>query len=152
MSSRVHFIWLWTSMAILVALTAGMATAQIGDAEIAGVVKDPSGAPVMGAAVTLTNQDSGFTRVVTADSEGRYRFSAIPPGRYALKTEATGFKTESITDLVLNIGTHLNKDVALQVGSVQEAITVTGEVPPVDTTKGDISGVVTNLQIDSLPV
>lgn len=152
MGSSTRLLQLWASMAILVALTAGIAAAQIGDAEITGAVKDPSGAPVVGAMVTLTNQDSGFTRVVTADSEGRYRFSAIPPGRYALKTEATGFKTESITDLVLNISMHVDRDVSLTVGSVQEAITVTGEVPPVDTTKGNVSGVVTNQQIDSLPV
>ncbi len=140
------------SLAIIATFAAGLAMAQIGDAEITGAVKDPTGAPVAGAAVTLTNQDSGFTRVVTADTEGRYRFSAIPPGRYSLKTEATGFKTESITDLVLNIGTHLDRDIALAVGNVQESVTVTGEVPPVDTTKGDVSGVVTNEQIDSLPV
>jgi hypothetical protein len=58
----------------------------------------------------------------------------------------------SITGLVLNIGTELERDVALSLGSVQEAITVTGDVPPVDTTRGEVSGVVTNQQIDSLPV
>lgn len=129
-----------------------VASAQSGDAEVTGLVKDPSGAPIVNATVTLVNQDSGVTRSTTADSEGRYRFVAVPPGKYSLKTEATGFKTESVTGLVLTIGTHLDRDVSLTVGSVQEAITVTGEVPPVDTTKGDVSGVVTQLQIDTLPV
>ena len=131
--------------------TAGTASAQSSDAEITGVVRDPSSAPVAGAKVTLTNEDSGVARTFNSDSDGRYRF-LVPPGRYSLKTEAPGFRTENVTDMVLNIGTHLDRDVALTVGSVQEAITVTGEVPPVDTTKGEISGVVTQPQIDALPV
>jgi hypothetical protein len=142
----------WTSLWIAILLLTVMASAQVGDADIAGIVKDPSGAPIAAAKVTLTNQDSGVARTFTADSEGRYRFSAIAPGRYSLKTEATGFRTETITDIVLNTGTHLDKDVPLTVGSLQEVITVTAEVPPVDTTKGEVSGVVTQVQIDALPV
>ncbi|MBZ5621356.1 MAG: carboxypeptidase regulatory-like domain-containing protein [Acidobacteriia bacterium] len=141
--------WISASLALLMGAAA---SAQSGNAEITGVVKDPSGSPAAGAALSLTNQDSGVARSVVADSEGRYRFPAILPGRYSLKTEATGFRTETVTDIVLNIGTHLDKDVTLTVGSIQESITVTGEVPPIDTTKGDVSGVVTQHQIDTLPV
>src|SRR5712691_9924444 len=141
----------WISV-VAALFMAAAASAQSGDAEISGMILDPSRSPVAGAKVTLTNQDSGVARSVLADSDGRYRFSAVPPGRYSLKTEATGFKLESVTDIVLNIGAHLDKDVALSVGSVQEAITVTAETPPIDTTKGDVSGVVTQRQIDGLPV
>jgi hypothetical protein len=125
---------------------------QIGEAEMAGAVKDPSGAPVAAAKVTLTNQDSGVARSSNTDSDGRYRFASISPGRYSLKTEATGFRTETITDMVLNVGTHLDRDVALTVGNVQDSITVTGEVPLVDSSKADVSGVITQQTIDSLPV
>src|SRR6266849_380265 len=141
----------WISVVAALFVVA-VASAQSGDAEISGVILDPSRSPVAGAKVSLTNQDSGVARSVLADSDGRYRFSAIPPGRYALKTEAAGFKLESVTDIVLNIGAHLDKDVTLSVGSVQETITVSAEAPPIDTSKGDVSGVVTQRQIDSLPV
>ena len=134
------------------ALAVAMAWGQTEEAGITGIVKDPNGGPVASAAVSLTNEDSGVTRSVVSDGEGRYRFSAVQPGRYAVKVTATGFKVESLTGIVLNIGTYLERDVPLTVGSVQEAITVTAEVPPVDTTKGDVSGVVTNMQIDTLPV
>ena len=144
---RVFLFWL-----SIAAFSTAVALAQSGDAEITGIVKDPTGTAVAHAALTLTNIDSGVARNVVSDADGRYRFFAIPPGNYALKTEAVGFKAESITGLVLNIGTHLDRDVSLTVGNVQEAITVTGDVPPVDTTKGDVSGVVTNKQIDTLPV
>src|SRR6266851_2705514 len=139
----------WAMVALL---AAAVASAQSGDAEIAGMVQDPSSSPVASAKVSLTNQDSGVARSVLTDSDGRYRFSAIPPGRYSLKTEATGFRLESVTDIVLNIGAHLDRDVSLSVGNVTEAITVSAEAPPIDTSKGDVSGVVTQQQIDTLPV
>jgi hypothetical protein len=145
-------VWIWYWISVMAALFAAAAFGQSGDAEISGMILDASRSPVAGAKVSLTNQDSGVARSVVAESDGRYRFSAIPPGRYSLKTEATGFKMESVTDIVLNIGAHLDRDVNLSVGSVQEAITVTAEAPPIDTSKGDVSGVVTTRQIDSLPV
>ncbi|MDQ6706527.1 MAG: carboxypeptidase-like regulatory domain-containing protein, partial [Acidobacteriota bacterium] len=130
----------------------GIVFAQASDAEITGLIKDPSGAPVTSTVVTLINQDSGFTRTTTADGDGRYRFVALTPGRYSLKTEATGFKPETVTGIVLNIGTHVDRDLSLSVGSVLEAVTVVGDVPPIDTTRSDISGVVTTKQIETLPV
>jgi hypothetical protein len=128
-----------------------MVAAQTSEAELSGMVKDPSGAPVAGAKVTATNQDTGVARNITTDSDGRFRF-AVLPGRYSLSAEATGFKKENVTDMVLTVGMHFDKDLPLTVGSVQEAVTVTGEIPPVDVTKGDVSGVVTQEQIDALPV
>src|SRR5579862_1155154 len=98
---------LWISVAILGILVGAIAVAQVGESEVAGSIKDPSGAPVP-AKVTLTNQDSGVARVFTADAEGRYRF-VVPPGRYSLKVEATGFKTETVTGIVLNIGIHADQ-------------------------------------------
>ena len=93
-----------------------------------------------------------MNRALLTDAEGHYHFPALAPGRYSLKTEASGFRTSSLTGIVLNVGTHLETNVALIVGNVQEQVTVTAEVPPIDTTKGDVSGVVTQQQIDTLPV
>jgi hypothetical protein len=146
-----RFFWPVLAAAAFVSLAA-IVFAQVGDAELSGVINDPSGAPVAAAKVSLINEDSGVNRTIVGDAEGRYRFPALAPGRYSLKAEATGFRSESITGIVLNVGSHIEKNVALTVGNVQEAITVTADVPPIDTTKGDISGVVTQQQIDTLPV
>ena len=124
---------------------------QSGDAEVTGIVKDQTGAPVP-ATLSLVNEDSGVSRTTTADAEGRYRFVSVPPGRYSLRTESTGFKTETAKGFVISIGTRVDHNVTLSLGSVQDAITVTGEVPPVDTSKGEVAGVVTQQQMDSLPV
>jgi hypothetical protein len=136
---------------VLAAGLAALSFGQAGDAEIGGLVKDASGAAVAGATVTLTNQDSGVVRSAVADPEGRYRLLALPPGRYSLKVEAPGFKSEAVTDLVLTIGTKLDRTSSLTVGAVQDSVTVTGETPAIDTTKAEVGGVVTNQQIDNLP-
>ena len=143
------------SLAILAAaiLIAGPAIAQTtGDAEITGLVKDPSGLGIPGATASLINQDTGVTRTFKSGPDGRYRFAAVLPGRYLLKVEGTGFVTETLSGIVLNIGAHVDHDVPLTVGAVQESITISGEIPPIDVTKDDVSGVVTNQQIDTLPI
>src|SRR5260370_26469749 len=91
-------------------------------------------------------------RAVVTDTEVHSRFAALAPGRYSLKTEAVGFRGASLTGIVLNVGMHLDTNVPLTVGNVQEEVTVTADVPPIDITKGDVSGVVTQHQIDTLPV
>ena len=143
----------WLAILAAAIMIAGPAIAQTtGDAEITGLVKDPSGSAIPGATASLINQDTGVTRTFKSDADGRYRFAAVLPGRYSLKVEATGFVTATISDIVLNIGAHVYHDVSLTVGAMQESITVTGEIPPIDVTKNDISGVVTNQQIDTLPI
>jgi hypothetical protein len=138
-------------LATAAALLAAVAFGQAGDAEISGLIKDPTGSLVAGAAATVTNQDSGVTRSTVTGADGRYRFIALPPGRYTLKVEAAGFKTEAVTDLVLSIATQVDRNISLTVGAVQESVTVAGEAPPVDTSRAEVAGVVTSQQIDSLP-
>ncbi len=151
MGTQRRALWVLSAAAGFLGLAA-LLCGQVGDAELSGVVTDPSGAPVAAAKVALTNDDSGVHRAVVTDSEGRYVFPALAPGRYSLKTEAQGFRGSAVTGIVLTTGTHLDKNVPLTVGNVQEEITVTAEAPPIDTTNGDVSGVVTQHQIDTLPV
>jgi hypothetical protein len=151
MFSANRTVWHFVSAALLAVLLTPMSLGQAGDAEIGGLVKDPSGATVAGATATLTNQDSGVTRATTAGADGQYRFVALPPGRYSLKVEATGFKTEAVTGLTLSIGTHVERNIALTVGALQDSVTVVGETPNIDTTKAEVSGVVNRIQIDNLP-
>src|SRR5271166_660488 len=124
---------------------------QTSEADLSGTVLDPSSAPVAGAKVTATNLDTGVARTIEADAVGRYQFSLLP-GRYSLTAEASGFKKETLTNLALTVGLRLTQNIALTVGNVQDTVTVTADVPPVDTTTGEVSGVVTQAQIDALPI
>jgi hypothetical protein len=143
----------WLAVVAAAVLLAGAVFAQTtGDAGITGLVKDASGSPIPGATASLVNQDTGVTRTFKSDADGRFRFAALPPGRYSLKVAATGFTTATVSDIVLNIGTMIEHDVSMTVGEVHESVTVAGAVPPIDVTKSDVSGVVTNTQIDTLPI
>src|SRR4051794_18242495 len=111
-------LWIFSAV-FAVIMPAAVSFAQVGDAELSGIVTDPSGAPVAAAKLSLINEESGVNRALVTDPEGRYRFPALAPGRYSLKTEAPGFRSSSLTGIVLNVGTHLDTNVALSVGNVQ---------------------------------
>jgi hypothetical protein len=100
----------------------------------------------------LRNQASGVTRTVVTEGDGSYRFPALNPGRYTVTAELSGFATIEVTDIEMTIGLGLTQNFAMQVQSLSETITVTGESPVVDTTKSEVSGVVTQQQIETLPI
>jgi hypothetical protein len=126
-------------------------TAQAG-AAIDGTVKDEQGAVLPGATVTIRNVETGFERSVVTESEGRYRFQALQPGTYILKVELQGFAAQEVRDIVMTIGLELRRDFTLRIQALAETVTVTGESPVVDTTKSEVAGVVTQQQIQTLPV
>jgi hypothetical protein len=119
---------------------------------IEGAVTDDQGGVLPGATVTLKNTEMGVSRDVVSDAEGKYRFPALGPGRYTLTTSLQGFAPSEIRDIVLTIGLDIRYDVKLRVQSVAETVTVTGEAPVVDTSKSQVEGVVTQQQIQTLPI
>jgi hypothetical protein len=121
-------------------------------ASVEGIVRDQQGAVLPGASVTLRNEDTGVTRTTTTEADGHYRFLALAPGRYRLKAELSGFAAGEIGDITLTIGRSLQQDVAMGIEAVQESVTVSGRAPAVDPTKAEVAGVVTQQQIQTLPV
>src|SRR5436190_22888548 len=91
----------FVSAAIL--LLASPAAAQRTTANLRGTVTDASHALVPGATVTVTNQDTGFTRTMSTNESGSYSFSELPVGRYSMKVELQGFKTATRTDVILAV-------------------------------------------------
>src|SRR6266542_556182 len=136
---------------VLVALPR-FASAQGGTGQIEGVIQDEQGGVVPGATLTFQNQASGVVRTTVSEADGRYRFPALAPGSYALKVELQGLATQEVRDIEMTIGLGLKKDFTLKVQAVAESITVTGTAPVVDTTKSEVAGVVTQRQIESLPI
>src|SRR5438270_3019218 len=127
------------------------AAAQTG-AAIDGIVKDEQGAVLPGATVTIRNIDTGFERSVVTEPDGRYRLQALQPGTYLLKVELQGFSAQEVREIVMTIGLELKRDVTLRIQALAETVTVTGESPVVETTKSEVAGVVTQQQIQTLPV
>jgi carboxypeptidase family protein len=125
---------------------------QSGQADVQGVVTDPTGSVVVGAQVVLTNTDSGDARTVTTASDGRYSIPTVPPGHYSISVTARTFSPITISGLVIQLDNHVNQNVTMKVGSESQIINVTGTVPAVDTTSYDVGGLVDQTQIDSLPI
>ena len=94
--------WRVGFLAFVLFLTAASA-AHAQNAQITGAVKDQSGAVIPGATVTARNVETGFTRVGVTDGTGEYRLPSLPPGRYSVSTELSGFSTETRPDITLII-------------------------------------------------
>src|ERR1051326_1959224 len=121
------------------------------NAQITGLVKDASGAIIPGATVTVRNADTGFSRAAVTDNSGEYRLPSLPPGRYAMTTELSGFTTETRPDITLVIDQTATINFILKVATVAETVTVTGASPIVDVTRSDVSTAVSSEQMQELP-
>jgi hypothetical protein len=121
-------------------------------ASIEGVVKDDQGGVLPGVTVTLRNQDTGVTKTSVTQPDGQYRFLALGPGKYHLSAELTGFASKEVGDVTITIGLSVTQNFTMGIQAVLESVTVTGQSPTIDTTKSEVAGVVTQQQIDTLPV
>ena len=127
------------------------ASAQVAGGTISGTVKDPSGAVVPRAAITITNEATGVARNVDANTDGLYTAPNLLPGTYDLKCTAPGFRTEVRRGVLLTVGATQVLDVTMQVGTTRETVVVTSEVPAVQLGTSDISAVVSATTVRELP-
>ena len=121
-------------------------------ASVSGRVEDSSGAALPGAAVTVTSLETGAGRTLRADEAGTYRVLSLPVGRYEVKAEAAGFKSAVQTGVNLAVGEVAVVNLKLEVGAVQDEVTVTGEAPLVNTTTASVSGLVGERAVKDLPL
>ena len=147
-----NLISLICTLLVLVAASASIATAQTGTSNITGTVRDTTGAVVPGATVTATNEATGVKSNQTTTDSGVYAFSALPVGNYTITVEKQGFKTLQKTNNALEVGTPLTVDVGLEVGSVEEKVTVVGGTEQMNTANATIGNVVEQKAIETLPL
>ena len=129
------------------------AVAQVTTATIVGIVSDPNGAPVPGANVTARNVDTGLTRTVASGEDGGYRLEFLPIGNYVVEITATsGFKKAFRNGLVLHVNDTVRVDISLEVGSVDQQVTVTTAPPDINTSTPEIGRTVQSREIENLPL
>jgi hypothetical protein len=137
------------SIALVLFFFAACAWAQEG--AITGNVKDSTGASVPSATVNITNVEQGFVRTTTTNKTGDYLVSGLPAGHYDIEVAVAGFQRFAVKDLILRVGDKARADATLQVGTVKAEMTVAGSnVAQVQTESAELSGVITNKQIDQL--
>jgi len=131
----------------LFVLAAATARAQVQTGAIGGIVTDSSNAVMPGVSVSVSGDKLiGGVQTQTTDATGGYRFDRLPPGTYNVKFELQGFKTIDRADIAINASFVATVNAKLEVGSVSETITVTGESPTVDT-KSNVQQTVMNQQV-----
>ena len=138
----VALLFLLTSLTVAQTPTTG---------QVAGLVKDPSGAVVPSATVTLTSA-AGVQRKTTSDAAGHYAFSLVPPGTYQVETEKSGFGKETSQGVVVRITETTNLDIHLQVASQKAVIEVMVQPEMVQTDSPAQGTVIEQQQIRQLPL
>jgi Carboxypeptidase regulatory-like domain len=144
----------WRSVVLSVLVFAGSILctwAQV-TATISGKVEDASGAAVGGAMVTVKSLETGATRTVTSDETGNYRVLSLPLGVQEVRAEKAGFRAAVRTGVSLLVGQEAVVNLKLDVGQVNQEVTVAAETSMVDATTANVSGMVNERQIKELPL
>ena len=120
-------------------------------ATIVGAVFDPNGALVVGATVTAKNIATGIERTTQTSSGGVYRFDNLAPGLYDIRVDAQGFAPAELKDFKLQVGEQRDVPVHLVIGTATGTVNVTAQLPLVEGSKTDVSTVVTDTAVATLP-
>jgi hypothetical protein len=130
----------------------GTAWAQAGTATLIGTVMDSQGAVLPGATITVTSKATGTSRTTITNASGNYSMAALSPGLYDVQIEITGFRPFRHENMELRVDTTARRDATLEIGTVAETVTITGESPILNTTDASIGNTITEQTIRALPV
>ena len=121
-------------------------------ADLVGTVYDQSRAVLPGATVTATNTETNQSRETVAEANGRFVIPALPPGVYRVKAELAGFAPHTEEDVVLQLGTELELQLTLNLPTFEQQVAVAASPRIIDRTQTAVASVVTQQQIDNLPI
>ena len=139
--------------ALLLLLTSSFSLqAQTQTGTITGTVTDSTGAVLVGATVTITNEGTDVSQTTTADAQGRYLVPLLPVGTYDVQAKLAGFQTLVHKGITLTVGATPVVDFSLPVGKISETVTVAGEVSQVETQTAAVSSLVSSQQVSQLPL
>jgi hypothetical protein len=136
----------------LLYFAAALAVAAGATGSIIGAVVDATGAALTGATVELRNYDTGVVRSVMVDSSGNYSFALLPPGSYSLSVHAKGFRDAGLDVIQVDVDQVRRVDLTLDVAPVTLKVSVSGDLPLVQTDTSNIGTVVPRNLIANLPL
>jgi len=126
--------------------------ASVSTAELRGQVTDQNGAAIAGATITITDVGKGTSRSVTTDEHGNYIFLSLPPSVYRVRVEAEGFSPKNLNDVKLDVGQIATVPVSLSVGGVSAEVNVTATNEVIEIERTQQSSVISERQINNLPI
>src|SRR5262245_19979276 len=115
-----------------------------------GSIKDAGGV-VPGVEVTLTNEQTNTSRTTITNDRGEYAFANVDPGSYAVKATLTGYKTIDRRGIPIGTQQFLTLDLTMEVGAIQESVTVTGQSPLIETSNASTGTVLDSQALQTLP-
>src|SRR5689334_22945223 len=137
---------------IILAYAQPAAAQTTGSATLRGTVKDPQGAVLRDATITLTNERTKDERRTKSSEDGTYTFAAVAPGTYTLKAEAAGFKTSSQSNLTLETSGTQGLDITMEIGAPTETVTITSGAEQLQTETGARENTINSKQIENLSI
>lgn len=136
--------------AIIVALSIAVGFGQQSRGSLRGVITDELGATIVGATVTLTDQN-GVEKTTVTNNDGAYSFSGLAPGKYSVRAEATGFAVSDQTDVDVTAG-RVTQDITLKVTIEEQKVTIDAETPiSTDATANANQTLISGKDLDALP-
>jgi hypothetical protein len=132
--------------------TAAPSHAQVVGGSISGAITDSSGAAVPGATVIIRNQETGSQRQLTTDGSGLYNAPSISVGRYSVSASKEAFATQLRDGIVVIVGQAVRVNLALSASGVTQQVEVTDKPPTVNLTTQQVSGLVDERQVKTLPL
>jgi hypothetical protein len=141
-------------LGVVLAVTLSCLTAfsQTNFGRISGTITDQTGGAMANAKVTVTDVERGTSRVLDVDASGQYSAPNLTPGTYTVKAEAAGFRTVERQNVPVLTGQEVAIDLTLQPGEQNQTVTVTEELPLVNTTSAVVSSTIENRDLAELPV
>ena len=137
---------------ILLLCGASVALAQAGRGSISGLVSDPSGAIVNGAKVTAFNHATGIILHTVTSDAGLYSFVSLTPGTYVVTASQKGFESIAQDNVLVTVDQATTVNIALQLGSATETVTVSGTAALVDTSNSTVGQLIDSAAIDRVPL
>jgi Carboxypeptidase regulatory-like domain len=142
----------FSRVAVFAAIFSAALFSQEFRSTISGVVTDPSGAPIGGVKVTATETRTGVKTPTVTDAAGKYAMPFLAPGNYQINAQAQGFKEAKRTDLALGADEHPVIDIRLEVGDVSTTVSVSADVPLLNTDNASVGQAITTKQIEEIPL
>src|SRR5579872_6377693 len=140
------------SFALLASSVCLPAFCQINAGRILGTVNDQTGAVVAGATIVVTDVQRGTSRTLTTDASGDYAAPDLQPGQYKIHAEAKGFKIVERVNVGVEVAQDVRVDIVLPPGQATETVTVSEEVPLINSTSSTLGGTLSNKEINDLPL
>ncbi|MCL1048705.1 TonB-dependent receptor [Shewanella abyssi] len=141
------------SITALLTISTPVLAASNVDGTIQGTVTTDSSGPVLGASIAIRNQATGLTRSIETDSNGKYRIPRLPIGQYTLTISADGYNDKVVKDIPVSIGGNSNVATTLdEIGMERLEVTGSSRIASIDTTSSETSLVISQVEIDRLPL